>query len=208
MSALGRSSSRTVRVPGEAGLLTQLFRDAVELTRAARMSAARARSVPEPSLREVLREVLASDGYKVLAAFRLRQVARRRHVPGVNHLLRLASTAIFGIEVDSGVLLGDGVLFVHTLGTVVGGGAVVGKRVRFMGNNTLGTAREDGWPVLGDDVVVGAGARILGPVRIGAGAVIGANAVVVDDVAPGEVVAGIPARPLPRRPAVVEEVHP
>ena len=63
-----------------------------------------------------------------------------------------------------------------------------------MGSNTLGTAKENGYPIVEDDVVVGCGARILGPIRVGKGATIGANAVVIHDVPPGATVTGIPAR--------------
>jgi len=83
---------------------------------------------------------------------------------------------------------------VHPVGTVVGGTARVGDRVRFMGNNTVGTAKDNGYPIIENDVIVGAGARILGPVRIGARSVIGANAVVLSDVPPDSVAVGIPAR--------------
>jgi serine O-acetyltransferase len=68
-----------------------------------------------------------------------------------------------------------------------------------MGNNTVGTAKDNGCPVIEDDVVVGCGARILGPIRIGKGAFIGANAVVLSDVPAGAVVSGIPARVHKRR---------
>jgi serine O-acetyltransferase len=99
-----------------------------------------------------------------------------------------------GIELGNDIVLGDGVYFIHSLGTVVGGHARVGNRVRFLGNNTVGSARDDGEPVIDDDVEIGCGARILGPVHIGARAVIGANAVVLQDVPADAVAVGIPAR--------------
>lgn len=106
--------------------------------------------------------------------------------------------AVFGIEIGKDVELGPGVYFVHTLGVVIGGNAKVGARVSFMGNNTVGTAKDNGYPIIEEDVVVGCGARILGPVRVGARAKIGANAVVLSDVPPDTVVIGIPAKPVGR----------
>lgn len=144
--------------------------------------------------------VLTQDAFLILALWRMRCGARRLRVPGVNHLLRRVQTMVFGIELGNEITLGSGVFFAHPVGVVVGGRAHLGDRVRLMGSNTVGTAREDGWPVIEDDVVLGAGARILGPVRVGAGAVIGANAVVLTDIPPGCVAVGAPARPLPEKP--------
>jgi serine O-acetyltransferase len=167
------------------GLLRRLMNDAVELARA--MGAA-------PTPKEAVKAALSQDGYKVLFATRVRESARRWHVPMVNHTLRLVTTAVYGIEIGNTVELGEGVNFAHTLGTVIGGTSKVGARVKFLGNNTVGTAKDNGCPVIEDDVVVGCGARILGPIRVGKGAFIGANAVVLADVPPGAVVSGIPAR--------------
>src|SRR5439155_13517959 len=125
---------------------------------------------------------------------RMREAARRWHVPGMNHALRIVQTAVYSIEIGNDVELGEGVNFTHTLGIVVGGDSRVGARVKFLGNNTIGTAKENGYPVIEDDVVIGCGARVLGPIRIGKGALIGANAVVLSDVPPGAVVSGIPAK--------------
>ena len=165
-------------------MIAAIRRDLLELARASTQSS--------PTLRS-MRGVLGQDAFAVLLTTRLRSVARRLRVPGVNHLLRLVQTALFGVEIGNDVQLGAGVYFVHPLGTVLGGDARIGERVRFLGNNTVGTARENGYPVIEHDVVVGCGARILGPVRIGAGAVIGANAVVLQDVPAGGLATGVPA---------------
>jgi serine O-acetyltransferase len=137
---------------------------------------------------------LRQDSYLILVLWRLRCAARRWRIPLVNHVLRRVQTVLFGIELGNGVTLGRGVFFVHPIGIVVGGSARVGNRVRLMGCNTVGTAKDNGCPIIEDDVVLGAGARVLGPVTVGAGAVIGANAVVLTDVAAGSVAVGVPAR--------------
>lgn len=142
---------------------------------------------------------LSSDGLQLLALLRLRERARALHVPGANHVLRRIMSAVYGLEVGNEVSLGEGVYFVHPVGIVIGGNARIGARVRFMGSNTVGTAKDNGYPVIGDDVLIGAGARILGPVHVGAGAVIAANAVVLSDVPPGVTVVGAPAKPIVRR---------
>lgn len=169
--------------------------DAFELARAMKAKGSQKPSqMPTPALGEAVKAALSQDGYKVLFTTRVRESARRWHVPGVNHVLRLATTALFGIEIGNEISLGEGVNFAHTLGTVIGGTSKVGARVKFMGNNTVGTAKDNGCPVIEDDVVVGCGARILGPIRIGKGAFIGANAVVLTDVPAGAVATGIPAK--------------
>jgi serine O-acetyltransferase len=166
-------------------MIRDLIRDAVELARVA--------SAGDTSPRSVLRTALLYDSFTVLALTRVREAARRLRIPLVNRALRLAQTAVFGVEIGKDVALGHGVYFVHTVGTVIGGDARLGDRVKLMGSNTVGTAKDNGYPVIGDDVVIGCGARILGPVHIGAGAVIGANAVVLHDVPAGAVATGIPA---------------
>ncbi len=187
-------------------LLRRLVNDAFELARSMRRKGGdTASSIPTPPVAEAMKAALSQDGYKVLVTTRLRESARRWHVPGANHLLRLATTVLYGIEIGNEIELGDGVNFAHTLGTVIGGTSKVGARVKFMGNNTVGTAKDNGCPVIEDDVVVGCGARILGPIRIGKGAFIGANAVVLSDVPAGAVVSGIPARVHKRREATDQD---
>ncbi len=171
------------------GLFGKVVSDAIELARALDGPEA-----PRPSLKGALRAALTQDGYKVLLMSRIREAARQSRVPFVNHALRLVTTVLYSIEIGNDIELGEGVNFTHTLGTVIGGTSKVGARVKFMGNNTIGTAKDNGCPVIEEDVVIGCGARVLGPIRVGRGAFIGANSVVLSDVPPGAVVSGIPAK--------------
>ena len=148
----------------------------------------------------VLRLMLTSDSYHITAVSRVRAYARRYRVLGLNHLLRTWQTAFCGIELGKDISLGHGVWFIHPLGIVIGGNARIGNRVRFFGNNTVGTAKENGYPTIEDDVWIGAGARILGPITVGARSVVGANAVVVSDVPPDSIAVGVPARCRPKPP--------
>ena len=171
-------------------MIGALISDAVEMAKAA-TGASDAKSLAKV--------VLTSDSYRITALNRAREAAIAFHIPLLNHVLRVAQTAVMGIEIGRDVTLGKGVYFVHSLGIVIGGDARIGDRVRFYGNNTVGTAKDNGYPVIEDDVWIGAGARILGPVRIGARSRIGANAVVLQDVPPDSVAVGIPARIFPRK---------
>jgi serine O-acetyltransferase len=143
--------------------------------------------------RTMARAAVTQDSYQITALSRVRSLARRLHIPGVNHALRVVQTAFHGIEINNDVTLGHGVYFVHPLAIVIGGDSRVGNRVRFYGNNTVGTAKDNGYPVIEDDVIIGAGARILGPITVGARSIIGANAVVITDVPPDSVATGVPA---------------
>lgn len=171
-------------------MIGALISDAVEMAKAATGSS---------DAKSLAKVVLTSDSYRITALNRAREAAIAFHIPLLNHVLRVAQTAVMGIEIGKDVTLGKGVYFVHSLGVVIGGDSRIGDRVRFYGNNTVGTAKDNGYPVIEDDVWIGAGARILGPVRIGARSRIGANAVVLQDVPPDSVAVGIPARIFPRK---------
>lgn len=171
----------------------QPWQDALELAAAAR----------GPATASHARRMMRTDAWIILLLFRIRKLCLRWRIPVVNRVLRLLQMMFAGVELGNGVELGAGVYFIHSLGTVVGGDARVGNRVRFYGNNTVGTARDNGYPVIEDDVEVGCGARILGPVRIGARSVIGANAVVLSDIPPDCVAVGAPARVVRRNSARV-----
>lgn len=142
-----------------------------------------------------LRTLWAGDGLQILMLQRLREsVQRRARSNWRGHLLRRLQSTLYGIEISKHATIGAGTYFVHPWGIVIGGDSVVGERVRFYGNNTLGTVWDNGYPRIGDDAIIGAGARILGPVTVGQGAVIGANAVVLKSIPAYQRAAGAPAR--------------
>ena len=103
-----------------------------------------------------------------------------------------------GIEIHPAATIGERLFIDHGTGVVIGSTAVVGNDVTLYQAITLGgTSLERGvkrHPTLGNNVIVGAGAHILGPITVGDGARIGANAVVLRDVPPGATMAGVPAR--------------
>lgn len=112
-------------------------------------------------------------------------------------LLSQANRAITGIEIHPGATIGRRFFIDHGMGIVIGQTAVVGDDVLLFHNVTLGgrtMTHGKRHPTVGNRVVVGAGAKILGPVWIGDDAQIGANAVVVKDVPAGAVAVGVPAK--------------
>lgn len=103
----------------------------------------------------------------------------------------------YGIELPFSARVGRGVVIEHQGAIVIHGATVIGDRCIIRQGCTLGLRRLDALdaaPILGSDVHLGAGAVLLGRVRVGDGAVVGANAVVVEDVPAGALAVGVPAR--------------
>jgi len=117
-------------------------------------------------------------------------------IPVLPKLCYAFNRIVFSAVVPPGVQIGKGVLLGYKgLGIIVHRRAVIGNNVVVGAHVTIGGRGEyHEVPIIEDDVMIGAGAKILGPVRIGRGARIGANAVVVKDVPPGATAIGIPAR--------------
>lgn len=113
--------------------------------------------------------------------------------------LRLALELVTHNTIHREAKIGEGFTLLHGGSVHIHPGSVIGERVTIMHEVTLGTntnpqRTDNGAPVIGDDVFIGAGAKILGPVRIGDGAVIAANSLVLADVPAGATAAGVPAR--------------
>ncbi|HEX5161111.1 MAG TPA: serine O-acetyltransferase [Steroidobacteraceae bacterium] len=134
----------------------------------------------------------------------------KRHVPLLPRLLSLFNRVLFSVDLPAPTRIGKGSVLKHSgLGTVVHRRAIIGDRVRINPGVVIGgRSGHKPVPVIEDDVEIGVGAKVLGPVRIGRGAIVGANAVVLHDVPPGAVVVGIPARILRRRPLEPQDTAP
>jgi serine O-acetyltransferase len=104
-----------------------------------------------------------------------------------------------GIEIHPGAVIGRRFFIDHGMGVVIGETAEIGNDVTMYHGVTLGgvsTHKGKRHPTIGDNVVIGAGAKILGAIMVGSGSRVGANAVVVDDVPPDSVVVGVPGHPV------------
>lgn len=104
-----------------------------------------------------------------------------------------------GIEIHPGATIGRRFFIDHGMGVVIGETATIGDDVTIYHGVTLGGVSMNKGvrhPQLGNDVIIGAGAKLLGPIKVGDGARVGSNAVVVDDVAPRTTVVGVPAHPV------------
>ncbi len=112
----------------------------------------------------------------------------------VARILWLRVIRTTGCHIGPLAKIGPGLELRHPTGIVIGDGAVIGKNVSIYQNVTIGIRGEGEYPVIGDNVKIYAGACILGRVRIGDNAVIGANAVVLADVPDNAVAVGVPAR--------------
>ncbi|MGR9578169.1 serine O-acetyltransferase [Pandoraea sputorum] len=121
------------------------------------------------------------------------------HLGPLAKIVSLLNFVVFGIEISPRCPIGKGVFFPHTQGTVIGAKSV-GENATIFQGVTLGAKEldigysEDARPVLGDDVIVGAGAKLLGGISIGHRARVGANAVVVESVPEGALAVGVPAK--------------
>lgn len=137
-------------------------------------------------------------GVQAVLLYRLSRWFLLRRMRLFAYLTALFSNYLTGADVPPTAKLGPGLVILHPSGVVVSGGVEAGARLRLHSGSVLGfqTAgrNEVGVPVLGDDVMVGVGAKVLGPVRVGDRVRVGANAVVLDDVPADASVVGVPAR--------------
>lgn len=145
----------------------------------------------------VLRLLFLTPGYQFVLLLRMQRACA--DLPLVGPVLQRCAWFIgrlfFSSDVDTGARIGGGFYTPHPMGIVIGAGVRIGRNVAILQKVTLGRAGDDHvYPEIGDRAEIGAGAAILGPVRIGAGARIGANSVVLKDVPEDGVAVGIPAR--------------
>jgi serine O-acetyltransferase len=147
---------------------------------------------------KALLKVLLTDGTAAMVWYRLMQWAGRYRLVPLEMVFNKINAVCCNCIIGRGAQFGPGFVLIHSTGVVINGTVRGGANVSIEHQVTIGAERRES-PVLGDDVFIGAGAKVLGPVSIGDGAKVGANAVVVDDVPPNCTVVGIPARVVRRR---------
>lgn len=162
-----------------------------------RLRAARGWSTP----RALYEALVIDNGFQALLLYRAAHTLKRWRVPMVPGLLRRLGIALCAIDIVPIARIGGGCVIAHGLGTVIGGYSVIGEDCTILQGVTLGEARfeEITYPRIGDRVILGAGATLLGEITVGDDATVAAGAVVVEDVPAGATVAGVPARVVARR---------
>jgi serine O-acetyltransferase len=143
-------------------------------------------------------EILAGwAGVQALLAHRVAHALLKAGVPLAPRTIAYLSRAVTGVEIHPAARIGRELFIDHGSGVVIGETTEIGDRVTLYQGVTLGGTgfqRGKRHPTIGDDVTLGAGAKLLGPIRVGDGAKVGANAVVVEDVQPGATVVGNPGQ--------------
>jgi len=141
--------------------------------------------------------VFLYSGFHAMVAYRITHRLFKMHIPFVPRLFSQIARHFTGIEIHPGATIGRGLFIDHGMGVVIGETSILGDNITLYQGVTLGgTGKEKGkrHPTLGNNVVVGTGAKILGNITIGDNSYIGANAVVIKDVPPNSTVVGVPGR--------------
>ena len=155
----------------------------------------------DPAARSTFEIALTYPGLHALWAHRVAHLLWRRHLKLLARVTSSFARAVTGVDIHPAAIFGDRVFIDHATGVVIGETAEIGDDVTIYQGVTLGgtsLAREKRHPTIGNRVVIGAGAKVLGPITVGDDSRVGANAVVVHSVPDNSVVVGIPGRIISR----------
>lgn len=156
----------------------------------------------DPAARGNLENAIVYSGLHAIWAHRLSHYLWMRGHKGPARILAQFMRFLTGIEIHPGATIGRRFFIDHGMGIVIGETAEIGEGVMLYHGVTLGgqvLTQTKRHPTIGDNVTIGAGAKVLGPITIGAGSAIGANAVVTKDVPENHIAVGIPAIMRPRK---------
>lgn len=151
----------------------------------------------DPAATNTLEIILSYPGLHAIWMHRLAHYLHNRGVPLIPRLLSMFTRAVTGIEIHQAAKIGPSFFIDHGMGVVIGETTEIGENVTIFQGVTLGgTGKEKGkrHPTIEDNVVIAAGAKVLGPITIGANSRVGAGAVVIQDVPPNCTVVGVPGR--------------
>ena len=151
----------------------------------------------DPAATSTFEVIFTYAGFHALIAYRMSHWLSACHIPFLPRAISQLARILTGIEIHPSAIIGKGFFIDHGMGVVIGETAEIGDYVTLFQGVTLGgTGKERGkrHPTLGNHVVVGAGAKILGGIRVGDNVKVGANSVVLKSVPANSTVIGVPAR--------------
>lgn len=151
----------------------------------------------DPAAKNMLEVFLCYPGLHAVLIYRFTHVLYKMRLFVLARVISQIARSLTGIEIHPGAKIGKGLFIDHGMGVVIGETAEVGDNVTIYHGVTLGgTGKDKGkrHPTIGNNVVIGAGAKILGPINVGDNVKVGANAVVLKDVPDNVTVVGIPAK--------------
>lgn len=151
----------------------------------------------DPACHRLSQPILYFKGYQAVQAYRVGHHLWNNGRRDLAYFVQMRVSEIFGVDIHPGARMGKGIMIDHAHSIVIGETAVVGDNVSMLHSVTLGGTgkeEEDRHPKIGDGVLIGAGAKVLGNIKVGHCSRIAAGSVVLEEVPPCKTVAGIPAR--------------
>lgn len=151
----------------------------------------------DPACHRLIQPLLFFKGFQALQAYRLAHYLWQNDRKDLAYFVQMRNSEIFGVDIHPGAQIGSGIMIDHAHSIVIGETAVVGNNVSMLHSVTLGgTGKEDDdrHPKIGDGVLIGAGAAVLGAIKVGNCSRIASGSVVLHDVPPCKTVAGVPAK--------------
>lgn len=151
----------------------------------------------DPAATNYLEVLLTYSGLHTVISHRIAHFLWKVRIPILPRLISQIARGLTGVEVHPGATIGKGFFIDHGMGVVIGETTIIGDNVTLFQGVTLGgTGKERGkrHPTIGNNVVVGTGAKVLGNITVGDNSYIGANAVVIKDVPHNSTVVGVPGR--------------
>ena len=148
----------------------------------------------KPTLGRAIERVVTRPGPQALALYRLSHSLWVRGMETTAEVVWRANVLLTGADIHPGAEIAGGLRITHTSGLVIGRGVKIGSNVTILHGVTLGGSARgwfdgefpDGYPEIGDDTIIMAGAKVLGPIKVGRGCFVGANAVLARDLPDGE----------------------
>ncbi len=151
----------------------------------------------DPACHRFLQPLLYFKGFQAVQAYRIGHWLWRNGRKDFAYFIQMRVSEVFGIDIHPAARIGKGIMIDHAHSIVIGETAVVGDNVSMLHSVTLGGTgkeEEDRHPKIGDGVLIGAGAKVLGNIRVGNCSRIAAGSVVLAEVPPCKTVAGVPAK--------------